>query len=570
MAARWHSCGVRTLCGRTARGLKPAHGLCSAPACCPARSPPRWPWRCSPPAAATSRPRTATPGPRPPRRRDRVPRRRAGTRWTRSASRSPRRTRPRTAAAAPGWCASRASRPTRSAPRPTASRWSTRRGRSASRPAAASTSRSRPSGTGARPRSRTRKAAATPRCAPATRRSQLEAETLDQQLLGIEVTGRPLVQGDRITLVYGAGLAGAMPDRYAERGSPFWFAVDGDGDGTRKVLEDSPTIDVRPGPPAGLLLYVPTVVRPGETLPRHARLRRRLAQHRRRRPRARSSSSTCRRASSCRRRCASSAQHAGRRTRRRRRDEARRLSAARARDGRRGREQPDGGRAPRARASSGATCTATRTSPTARACPRTTSSTRATSRRSTSSALTDHDHWGMLPLYSHPELWRGDREADAALPRAGPLRHAARLRVDELDLRPPPRALLRGPGPRLPVERPALRVADSSSGARSEGRRALTFAHHSAGGPIAMDWEHPARPALRAGHRDRVDPRLERGAGQPQPDRAPGRGQLRARRARPRLPARLHRQRRPPRRPPRRLRRPTRRWAGSPPSWPTS
>ena len=94
---------------------------------------------------------------------------------------------------------------------------------------------------------------------------QFRAETLDQQLLGIEITGRPLVQGDRLTIVYGAGIAGAMTDRYAERKSPFWFAVDGDGDGTRKVLEDSPTIDVHPGKPAGLLFTVPTVVRPGES-----------------------------------------------------------------------------------------------------------------------------------------------------------------------------------------------------------------------------------------------------------------------------------------------------------------
>jgi hypothetical protein len=91
-----------------------------------------------------------------------------------------------------------------------------------------------------------------------------EAETLDQQLLGIEIKGRALAEGDRLTIVYGAGIAGAMTDRYAERDSPFWFAVDGDGDGTRKVLEDSPTIDVRPGPPAGLLFYVPSVARPGE------------------------------------------------------------------------------------------------------------------------------------------------------------------------------------------------------------------------------------------------------------------------------------------------------------------
>jgi hypothetical protein len=99
---------------------------------------------------------------------------------------------------------------------------------------------------------------------PSDSEIQLRLDTLDQQLLGIEVTGRPLVEGDRMTIVYGAGLAGAMPDRYAERDSPFWIGVDGDGDGNRRFLLDSPTIDVHPGPPAGLVLTAPTIVRPGE------------------------------------------------------------------------------------------------------------------------------------------------------------------------------------------------------------------------------------------------------------------------------------------------------------------
>jgi hypothetical protein len=94
---------------------------------------------------------------------------------------------------------------------------------------------------------------------------ELSAATLDQQLLGIEVTGRPLVPGDSIEIDYGAGPAGAMPDRYAERDSRFWFAVDGDGDGVRRFLEDSPGIDVRPGPARALLVTLPSVARPGET-----------------------------------------------------------------------------------------------------------------------------------------------------------------------------------------------------------------------------------------------------------------------------------------------------------------
>jgi len=60
---------------------------------------------------------------------------------------------------------------------------------------------------------------------------ELDAKTLGPQFLGIEVVGRPLVAGDRVSLLYGAGAPGASTDRFAERGSRFWFAVDGDGDG---------------------------------------------------------------------------------------------------------------------------------------------------------------------------------------------------------------------------------------------------------------------------------------------------------------------------------------------------
>jgi hypothetical protein len=93
---------------------------------------------------------------------------------------------------------------------------------------------------------------------------ELSAVTLDQQLLGIRVSGRPLVAGDRIRIVYGAGPAGAMADRFAEKNSRFWIAVDGDGDGERAFLADSPGVDVVPGPPAQLALTLPTTARPGE------------------------------------------------------------------------------------------------------------------------------------------------------------------------------------------------------------------------------------------------------------------------------------------------------------------
>lgn len=93
----------------------------------------------------------------------------------------------------------------------------------------------------------------------------LEPETLDQGLLGITVGGRALVAGDRLEIVYGGGEIGAMADRYAESASTFWFAVDGDGDGIRGLVADPPTIAVTAGPAAQLSILGPAVLRPGET-----------------------------------------------------------------------------------------------------------------------------------------------------------------------------------------------------------------------------------------------------------------------------------------------------------------
>jgi hypothetical protein len=96
---------------------------------------------------------------------------------------------------------------------------------------------------------------------------ELKPRTLAPQLLLLKVTGRPLVAGDRVTLIYGAGSARAVADRFAERGSRFWFAVDGDGDGVRQVLKDSPQVEVLPGPPAQLQVTLPGTARPGEQVP---------------------------------------------------------------------------------------------------------------------------------------------------------------------------------------------------------------------------------------------------------------------------------------------------------------
>ncbi len=95
---------------------------------------------------------------------------------------------------------------------------------------------------------------------------ELAAEVLDQGLLVVTIGGRRLREGEQVEMVYGAGPAGALADRYADRESRFWVAVDGDGDGIRELIAESPAVDVLPGPPARLLLHLPSTARPGEQI----------------------------------------------------------------------------------------------------------------------------------------------------------------------------------------------------------------------------------------------------------------------------------------------------------------
>jgi hypothetical protein len=85
-------------------------------------------------------------------------------------------------------------------------------------------------------------------------------------LLPISIRGRALREGERVSVVYGAGAGKAQVDRFAERGERFWFHVDGDGDGIREIVTDSPRIDVLPGPVAQLILTLPATARPGDTV----------------------------------------------------------------------------------------------------------------------------------------------------------------------------------------------------------------------------------------------------------------------------------------------------------------
>ena len=85
-------------------------------------------------------------------------------------------------------------------------------------------------------------------------------------LLPITIRGRALRAGEQVKIVYGAGERKAQVDRFAERGERFWFHVDGDGDGVRDIVADSPSLDVLPGPVTQLVLTLPSTARPGDTV----------------------------------------------------------------------------------------------------------------------------------------------------------------------------------------------------------------------------------------------------------------------------------------------------------------
>lgn len=92
---------------------------------------------------------------------------------------------------------------------------------------------------------------------------ELEVTTL-QGLFAAEIRGRALAEGERLRFVYGAGTRGVRVDRYAESKARIWVAVDGDGDGVRTLLRDVPTVDIAAAPPTQLVVTVPSTARPGE------------------------------------------------------------------------------------------------------------------------------------------------------------------------------------------------------------------------------------------------------------------------------------------------------------------
>jgi hypothetical protein len=93
--------------------------------------------------------------------------------------------------------------------------------------------------------------------------------TLREVAWGLEwvIGGRALAPGERLRIVYGAGPAQAVADRYAERDAKLWIAVDGDGDGIAHLLVDSPGVVVSAGPADILSAVLPSTAVPGEPIP---------------------------------------------------------------------------------------------------------------------------------------------------------------------------------------------------------------------------------------------------------------------------------------------------------------
>ena len=79
------------------------------------------------------------------------------------------------------------------------------------------------------------------------------------------VTGRALKAGEQIDFVYGAGETGARVDRYAERGSEIMIGVDAEGDGFREWVREGARVDVLARPATGLVAFGPAEIAPGET-----------------------------------------------------------------------------------------------------------------------------------------------------------------------------------------------------------------------------------------------------------------------------------------------------------------
>jgi hypothetical protein len=320
---------------------------------------------------------------------------------------------------------------------------------------------------------------------------ELAPATLDTGLLGIRIGGRPLAAGERLRIVYGAGALGAHADRFAERRSRFWIGVDGDGDGVRALLAEHPEVEIAAGPPAGLAVHLPATARPGETV------RLTVAALDSRGNAAAGPSGPVElsgtddgldhaerlRLDGGRGVLEMTARRAG----------VWRIEAATA-DGLAGRSNPMvvAPRLPRvlwadlhghSNFSDG-----TGTPEDYFAYARDVAGLDVV-------ALTDHDHWGLRALSQHPEMWAEIRRQTERFHEPG--RFVTLLGYEWTSWLHGHRHVLyfEDQGDVLSSVDPAYETPPQLWAAL-RGRPALTFAHHSAGGPIATNWDYPPDPEL--------------------------------------------------------------------------
>ena len=95
---------------------------------------------------------------------------------------------------------------------------------------------------------------------------RVELDDRVEGMLAVWIDGRKLEAGERLRFVYGAGPAGARIDRYAEAQTPIYLAVDGDGDGIRKLIAEPPRVDIIGAEAAEIRVLLPSTAESGATL----------------------------------------------------------------------------------------------------------------------------------------------------------------------------------------------------------------------------------------------------------------------------------------------------------------
>jgi hypothetical protein len=110
-------------------------------------------------------------------------------------------------------------------------------------------------------------------------------------------------------------------------------------------------------------------------------------------------------------------------------------------------------------------------------------------------ALTDHDHWGMRFLDANPQMWQQIRDAAARYHEPG--RFVTLLGYEWTSWIQGHRHVLyfTGDGEVLSSVDPRYERPDQLWAALA-GKPALTFAHHSAGGPISTNWTFAPPPEI--------------------------------------------------------------------------